>query len=648
MKFRVVLLFGLIFSCFMVFSQKQTYSSVNNKAIKLYEEALDKFELRYFDQAFPLLDKVIKKDPLFIEAYGVKSTIYAQKGNYFQAIKELEIGLGFNPDFITFLHLDLAQLYFKTEQYSKGQERASFYINKYHPKVHLRRKAELVLESCMFSIEALKNPVKITPENLGPNINSELKEYLPVLSVDMNTLIYTRTIPDARSVDKFQEDFYASFKYGNDWRPSFNIGKPLNTVVNEGGHSLTPDGNAMFFTICDQYGFYGEGRVGYGSCDIFVTFLSNGKWTNPKNLGPKVNHRKHDAQPSMSSDGRTLYFSSTRPGGYGENDIYVTYLTPSGWTTPQNLGGIINTPGREEGVFIHPDNQTLYFSSNGHPGLGDNDLFMSKRQSDGSWGKPVNLGYPINTSKNDFDFTVDAMGQYAYLTSDRDGGYGDWDIYKFELPDYLKPEPVTYMSGKTFDSETKKALSAHFELKELEKGKTIVESTANSVGKFLVCLPYGQEYALNVAHEGYLFYSENFKLNKSKDLKPVHKDVPLQRIKLGATVILKNIFFDTDSYDLKSASNVELDKLKEFLEKNPILKIEIGGHTDNKGSKAHNLQLSKNRAKSVYEWLITNGVPKDKLSFAGYADDLPLKSNDTAEGRQENRRTEFKIIGKLN
>lgn len=644
MRLKVVIFCVLLGFVNGVVGQSQM-SSTSKKAIKTYEEALSQFELRYFPEALSLLNKAIKKDPTFIEAYGVMGTIYAMEKNYTKAIEVLEQGIGVNPDFLGLVHLDLAELYFKTQQYQKGKERASIYINKFHPKARMRGKAERLMKSCDFSIKALKSPIDITPENLGPNVNSELKEYLPVLSVDMSTLIYTRTIPDDRNHDGYQEDFYASFKDGDGWRKSFNIGAPLNTMVNEGGHSLTPDGNAMFFTICDQYGFYGEGRVGHGSCDIFVTFLRDGKWSAPKNLGPKVNDRKHDAQPSMSSDGRTLYFSSARGGGYGMNDIYVTKLTAKGWTTPQNLGGVINTPGREEGVFIHPDGQTLYFSSDGHPGLGDNDIFMSKKQPDGSWGKPVNLGYPINTSQDEFDFTVDAMGDYAYMTSDRQGGFGDWDIYKFKLPENLKPKPVTYMKGKTYDAETKAPLRAKFELLELEKGEKMVESTANSRGQFLVCLPYGKEYALNASHEGYLFYSENFKLMKSKDMRPVEKDVPLQPIKVGMTVVLNNIFFATDKFDLEPESKVELEKLREYLEKNPTLKIEIGGHTDNQGSKAHNQELSTNRSRAVYEWLIMNKIAKERLSFAGYADDIPIDSNETPEGRAKNRRTEFKIVG---
>lgn len=646
MKVKQIIFFAFLLIGLSSVSAQKKYSVTNKKAIKLYDAAIEQFQLRYFDAALELLDKAIKKDVAFVEAYGVKGTIFAQQNQYPLAIATLEKGLSVNADFMPFLYLDLGELYFKTQQYSKGAETLKLYINKYHPKANLRKKADMLLGSCQYAAEAIKKPIKIEPQNLGPNVNSKGKDYLPVLSVDMNTLVFTRTIPDKRAPSGEQEDFFASFKDGDVWRPAFNIGSPLNTEVNEGGHSLTPDGQAMFFTICDNYGYYGQGRVGHGSCDIFVTLLKNGKWGEAKNLGPVVNSRKHDAQPSMSSDGRTLYFSSTRAGGYGENDIYVTYLTPKGWTPPRNLGETINTSGREEGVFIHPDNQTLYFSSDGHPGMGDNDIFMSKKQADGSWGAPVNLGYPINTAQDEFDFTVDAVGEYAYMTSDREGGFGDWDIYKFKLPENLKPKPVNYMAGKTFDAETNAPLQAHFELKDVAKGNNIVESTANANGDFFVCLPFGKEYALNASHEGYLFYSENFKYDKTPSLKPTVKDIPLQPIKVGSKVVLENIFFDTDKFELKDASKVELEKLKDFLEKNPSLHIEISGHTDNQGSKQHNLVLSKNRARSVYEWLIMNKVAKERLTFKGYADEQPLLSNETPEGRSKNRRTEFLITKK--
>lgn len=635
----------IMFNLFAFTGWSQDYSVSNKKAIKFLEEAINQFNLMYYDVALELANKAIKKESSFVEAYILKANIYASQNDLFNAISTYEVAIQMNPDFIPGIHVDLGELYFKTQQYKKSRELLQKFLSKYRPKAKQRNKAERLIASCDFSIYALAHPLDIKPENLGPNVNSELKDYLPVLSVDMNTLVFTRTIPDDRSRFGEQEDFYASFYHDGKWRKAFNIGEPLNTQVNEGGHALTPDGQAMFFTICDDYGFYGQGRVGHGSCDIFVTMLKNGKWSDAKNLGPVVNDRSHDAQPSMSSDGKTLYFSSNRPGGYGENDIYVTRLTAKGWTKPMNLGGVINTPGREEGVFIHPDGQTLYFSSDGHPGLGDNDIFMSRKQPDGSWGAPVNLGYPINTHKDEFDFTVDALGEYAYMTSDREGGYGDWDIYKFKLPDSLKPNPVTYMTGKTFDIETKAPLMADFELKELVKGEKVVSSRSNQNGEFFVCLPYGKEYALNASMEGYMFYSEHFILKTANKFKPVNKDVPLTPIKIGSKVILKNIFFDTDKYNLKDESVVELNKLKEFLQLNSSLKIEIGGHTDNVGSKDHNLTLSKNRARSVYEWLIMNGIKKERLSFKGYADEMPISTNDTEEGRAENRRTEFVIVG---
>jgi len=541
--------------------------------------------------------------------------------------------------------LDLGDLYFQVQRYEDSRNILYDYAKNNHPKPRQMSKAKFLIASSEFSIKAIANPVDFKPENLGPNINSEFKDYLPVLSVDQGTLIFTRTIPVSLN-PKGQEDFYAAFQENGKWGKAFNIGSPINTEMNEGGHTLTPDGQAMIFTICDLYGEYGRGRHGYGSCDLFVSMLEDGRWSNAKNLGPNINSNLHDAQPSMSSDGRTVYFSSTRRGGFGENDIYMSTLTTRGWSIPVNLGDKINTKGREEGVSIHPDNETLYFTSNGHVGLGKSDVFMSKRQADGSWGEPINLGYPINTGEDEFDFAVDARGDYAYITSDREGGFGDWDIYKFKMPEILKPIPVTYMAGKTYDAKTKARLSADFELIDLATGKKIVQSQSNNHGEFLVCLPTGKDYALNVAKEGYLFYSENFKLKKTKSLEPTHKDVPLQSIEIGNKVVLKNVFFDLDKFTLKSESKIELKKLAEFLEKNPQLKIEIGGHTDNQGSKSHNQVLSEKRAKSVMDWLIVNGLKATGLSYKGYADSEPIKENNSEEGRAENRRTEFKIIGK--
>lgn len=644
MNLKRILSIALVLVTVISVAQPKVYSVKSKKAIKLLEEGQKYYEVRNSEKALEYAMKAMKKEPKFIEAYILKAYVHMALMEVNPAITTLEQALSINPDFFPLLKLDLGDLYFKVQRYEDSRSILKSFVKRNHPKPKQLKKAELLIESCDFSIHSIANPIPFKPKNLGPNINSEFKDYLPVLSVDQGTLIYTRTIPDDRSVMGRQEDFYASFQKDGVWGPSFNIGKPINTEMNEGGHTLTPDGQAMFFTICEQYGNYGRGRVGHGSCDLFVTVLEDGRWAKARNMGPIVNSFKHDAQPSMSSDGRTLFFSSTRPGGYGENDIYTSTLTTKGWSKPVNLGPNVNTKGKEQGVFVHPDNQTLYFASTGHVGLGKSDIYMSKRQADGTWGKPTNLGYPINTGDDEFDFTVDALGDYAYITSDREGGYGDWDIYKFKMPEILKPKPVTYMAGNTYNVKTKAPVSANFELINLETAKKVVQSQSNRAGDFLVCLPTGKDYALNVAQEGYLFYSENFRLKETKSFEPTYKDVPLQPIEIGSKVVLNNVFFDLDKFTLKPESKVELGKLAEFLEKNSSLNIEIGGHTDNQGSVQHNQTLSENRAKAVMDWLITNGIPATRLSYKGYADKEQLEENSTPKGRAKNRRTEFKIV----
>ena len=645
MQLRKILTF--VFSLLVIISIAQTepYSVNSKKAIKLLKEGQMNYERRNGELALEFALKALKKEPNFIEAHILVAYVKMTQQKINPAITSLEKAIQINPDFFPQLKLDLGDLYYKVQRYEDARDLLYDYVRNNRPKSRQMTKAKFLIASCEFSIKAIANPLDFKPENLGPNVNSEFRDYLPVLSVDQGTLIFTRTIPGDRN-PKGQEDFYATFQQNGEWGKAFNIGRPINTDMNEGGHTLTPDGKAMIFTICDLYGDYGRGRNGYGSCDLFVSMLEDGRWTNAKNLGPKINSSKHDAQPSMSSDGRTVYFSSTRSGGFGKNDIYTSTLTTRGWSIPRNIGSKINTSGREEGVYIHPDNQTLYFTSTGHPGLGKSDIYMSRRESDGSWGTPQNLGYPINTGEDEFDFAVDAVGDYAYITSDREGGFGNWDIYKFKMPKILKPTPVTYMAGKTYNAKTRARLSADFELIDLVTEKKVVESQSNKNGEFLVCLPTGKNYALNVAKKDFLFYSESFMLKKKKSFEPTYKDVPLQPIEIGNKVILKNIFFDVDRFKLKSESKVELKKLAEFLQNNSTLKIEIGGHTDNQGVLSQNQLLSQNRAKSVMDWLLYYGVKADRLSFKGYADGEPIESNKTEEGRAENRRTEIKIVGK--
>jgi outer membrane protein OmpA-like peptidoglycan-associated protein len=291
----------------------------------------------------------------------------------------------------------------------------------------------------------------------------------------------------------------------------------------------------------------------------------------------------------------------------------------------------------------------LYFSSDGHPGLGGLDIFMSRRQADGSWGQAINLGYPINSFADENSWLVDPSGKYAYFASTKEGGFGGLDIYQFELPEDIRPEKLTYVKGKIYDARTKEALSAKFELIDLETQQSVTESYSDKAGQFLVTLTGNKNYIVNVAKDGYLFYSDNFSLKgKETDYnKPFVLDIPLEPIDTGSTVELKNVFFDVDKWELKPESKAELDKLIFFLTKNPGVKIELGGHTDNSGKKEWNRTLSTNRAKAVYEYVIKNGkIDEDRLSYKGYAETKPKVPNDTPENKAKNRRTEFKVTGK--
>jgi outer membrane protein OmpA-like peptidoglycan-associated protein len=410
----------------------------------------------------------------------------------------------------------------------------------------------------------------------------------------------------------------------------------------------------MFFASCaDAYGDYGStDRKGYGSCDIFYSQKVNGRWTRPRNAGPSVNTNHWETQPSFSSDGKTLYFIRGIRGrsGIREQDIYTSTIGEDGkFSMAVKITTVVNSPMKEESVFIHPDNLTLYFSSDGHPGMGGLDIFMSKRTPGGDWGTPVNLGYPINTFSDENSLLVDPAGKLAFFASDRKGGYGGLDIYQFELPEGVRPEKITYVKGKVYNARTKEPLEANFELLDLDLQELVTRSYSGMNGEFFLTLTTNRNYLVNVSRPGFLFYSDNFSLKEiAADFnKPYLLDIPLQPIDTGSVVELKNIFFDVNKWDLKPESKAELEKLVSFLQKNPTLRIELGGHTDNSGDKKFNLTLSANRAKAVYDYLLLNGkIAASRLTYKGYGDSRPKVPNDTPENKARNRRTEFKVIGK--
>lgn len=624
-----------------------TVSSDNKKAVKLYNEGKDYYDARENDLAEVKFLQALEKDPNFAEAALLLAYVYTEKANYDQAIVYYTKSIEAKFDLFPEAHASLGALHLKKGNYEAAQKHFTNYFTFSDAPLMMKHLANDGLRDCEFAMEALKNPVPFEPKNLGEGVNSELPEYFPALSADGKTLLYTRRLNDPSTPTGFNEDFFVSYFDGHNWKTSINV-KGVNSYNNEGAPTLSANGNFLIFTICaDPYEGYGKGKKGYGSCDLFYSYKSNDNWVFPRNLGEPVNSRNWETQPSFSSDGKTLYFIRGFGRGHQrQQDIYMTELQEDGtWTNPTPLSDVINTTATEESVFIHPDGKTLYFSSNGHPGMGGLDIFKSTKDENGDWTTPVNLGYPINTHNDENSLLVSADGKTAYFASDREGGFGDLDLYQFELPDHARAEEVTYLSGIVYDEANNDKLAAKFELIDIETGNVVITSFSDgSTGSYLVCLPPNKEYALNVSKQGYLFYSENFKLTEGTLLEPFKKDVPLNRIQPGKEVVLKNVFFETAKYDLKPKSRVELDKLVSFLNENSTLKIELGGHTDNVGSKKDNQILSDNRAKAVKDYLVNKGINADRLLTKGYGDTSPIADNNTEEGRAENRRTAFKVV----
>lgn len=654
MNIRILILLSL----FLFVNQQFTYSqpgqpelsTTSKKAKKFYEAATDAFQKYDYADVFSKLEKAIKEDPNFYEAYLLMGEMYAERNKAQDAINAYLKAIKINPNCFPPVYYNLGSFEFQLGKYRDANEHLKKYLTTDKIPEGLKEKAEFKIKCCDFAINAMKNPVVFKPINLGSEINTKEREYYPCITVDDKTLLFTRHIYPENLGNVGQEDFFITNFEDDKWTNSKNLGAPINTSWNEGAPTLAPDGKTIVFTSCEVHGNYGNYRKGYGSCDLFFSQKIGNKWSQPVNLGYLINTNQWESQPSLGSDGRTLYYirGIVTKDGPKHQDIYVTkYISEGKWSNPQKLSEKINTAGVEESVHIHPDGRTLYFSSNGHPGMGGLDIFMSRMDDNGEWSEPVNLGYPINTHNDENSLLVSGDGNIAFIASDREGGYGLLDLYSFDLPEQFRPSPLTYLKGIVYDANTKSKLEAKFELIDLESEKVISESYSDKVkGDFLISIPSNKNYALNVSKDGYLFYSDNFSLKgQFSELEPYLKNIPLQPISSDSAVIeLKNIFFETAKYDLKPESNIELNKLVSWLNKNPRIKIEILGHTDNVGDDEDNLILSDNRAKSVYNYLVEHKIAAERLSWKGFGETMPKDTNETEKGRANNRRTEFRIV----
>ncbi|MDR1725379.1 MAG: OmpA family protein [Bacteroidales bacterium] len=597
------------------------------------------------------LHKLLDEYPNYSDAYQALAEIYYAREDTSNARKNYEKYIVDEENNDVSARVRLAKLYFASHNWDKVKEQTEIILsklnddklkNKIKQREKLSKEMKFIIDNLEFQKDCLEHPKPFSPLNMGSAINSVASEYLPTMTADENTLLIT--VLDSIS-DNQQEDFYISTFENGEWKPKIKIPYPLNTEDNEGAGCISPDGKYIYFTKCNS-------PDGLGSCDIYVSRRIGNKWTYPKNLGSNVNSKYWDTQPSIASDGRTLYFVSNRPGGYGGSDIYVTYRKKNEtWTKAKNIGSVINTDGDECSPFIHPSNTILYFSSNAHLTMGGLDILFSKIDN-GKFSTPENIGCPINTAGDEFGLIVTPSGKQAIYSSDMYGGYGKKDLYVFDLYPEAQPVSVTYLKGKILSKSTNQPVEADIQIIDIKTNLLIAQTTSDATtGEYLLSLPLGADYALSVMAKDFMLYSENITLSvnnnelKAQEYQQTY-DIYLLPVITGANVVLNNVFFDVDSYNLLPESYAELGILMEVLSANPKIKIEISGHTDNTGSKEYNQILSERRAKSIVDYLISQGVSSMQLAFKGYGQDKPIATNDTAEGRAKNRRTEFKIIEK--
>jgi len=606
------------------------------KAKKAYDKSIEYFQQNNDKKATEYIHSAIKLDPNFLPPYLLLGQIEEEAGNTHLAINYYLKGLSDNAIENAWGYWKVGMLYFNLANYEEAKKAWAHFLNFKNQDSKKVSSAKHFIKSCDFAIEAIKNPVPFDFENMGNAVNSEWEEYLPSISADGQLFVITRRGPHQNNI--VSEDFYQSLWTSEGWSMAQNMGNTINTLGNEGAQCLAPNGKVLFFTACDR-------EDGMGRCDIYISFKRDGQWTEARNIGPTINSKHWESQPTISPDGRELYFVSNRPGGYGNMDVWKSVLSEKGtFSEPVNLGPTINTPFDEMSPFIHTDNQSLYFSSKGHPGMGDFDLFLSRRNSPSApWQKPQNLGYPINTNGVENSLIVSSDGKTAYFASDK-SGYGQEDIFWFYLPQQYQAKEVAYLNTKVYDAVSKTPLKANIEIIDLASGETMISSFSyTKTGELFTCLPANTNYAVKVSRNDYLFHSEHFVLNQQSALKALNLDIPLQQLDKGNAIILKNIFFDSDDYTLKKESMVELNSLLNFMNENAQLQVEIEGHTDNLGQSTHNLELSKNRAKAVYDFLIENGIVSSRISYKGYGASQPISTNDTEKGRATNRRTAFRI-----
>lgn len=623
----------------------------NKKIQKIFDKASDHYQHYEYSDAYRLLKQVVEEEPEFADAYYLMGMINIKRSvqNIAAAERNFLKVIEICKDYNNYVYYYLGDISFGAQKFDDAKKYLEIFlkdVDKVKTDKDYDRAVEL-LRFAGFYAGMLKKSIPFNPLPV-PGLCTAQDEYLPIISPDNDLALFTRVTkmpPDRNDLipkEKMKEIFMFSIRKDGFFDAGQEMPFPFNQYDNEGGATLTIDNNKLFYTVCK----YDKGS--YFNCDIYTSSFDGDYWSEITALNASVNSPDSwESQPSIAPDGKTLYFVSDRKGGIGGYDIYQSDMNEKGeWMPAINMGPLINTAGNEKTPFIHSDNITFYFSSDGHLGMGKYDIFFTKRQESGQWSKPINIGYPINTAEDEVGFFASTDGHYGYFASNKYQGRGGWDILNFDLYPEARPEKVLLLKGEIKNEETKEAVKAKIELKNVATKKVTEIPVDTLTGKYAAVVLFRNDYILTVKKEGFGYESKYISTEDSLFKAPARVDLEIKPIEVGKTYKLNDIYFSTASFDLTEGSKQVLDGFIQFLKDNPEIRISIQGYTDNIGDDKSNQLLSENRAKSVYQYIIDNGIRQTRLTFAGFGENSPIASNLTPEGRAKNRRTVFVITGK--
>ena len=620
--------FALLLCC--LFCSINIVLAQNKQAAESYEAGLRALGSSDTQKAIQLFKLAASKDSQYVDPAIALFQVYQDQKNFqsaidcFNEIKKRDSAA--SMPFLVKQSNALASL----GRYDAANKLLAPYISSNSLPSYLKEKANALYAICQFAISQ-KNAPEISIQNMGDSINSPASEYFPTVSIQDSLFLFMRRKNLSR------EDIYASNMSVNGFSAAMPLSDTLNFAAKKGSMSLSADLQTLYYAAD-----YAE--QGYGRYDIYKVQRSAWGWSKPKNLGQKINSDYWDSAPSIAPDGNAIYFASNRPDGLGGIDIYVSYKNEKGfWEEAMNLGPSINTKGDDQTPFIHADNQSLYFSSNGRAGFGGSDIYVSRKKIDGNWTTPINLGYPINTYDNEGSIAVASDGATAYIASDRADSRGELDIYKITLAENTRAYKTWYIKGRIIDAKTKKTLAADLQIVDPKSGYPMLEMQIDSMGQFLLALPYFDSLGLKINSPDHDYLSSILPIESLRNMAGKIFDFTLTPIEKEFTKTFNQVYFKTNSAILQKISFIELDALVRYLKTTLNAHILIEGHTDNKGKAALNNLLSLKRAKAIGNYLQQKGIAANRIQRKGLGATMPIADNNTAEGRAKNRRISFTI-----